>query len=95
MKKRSNTVTIYLTAIGNNIRKERKKKGLTLAALGEDIGLDKGNLQRIEQGKNITLITLAKISAFLEINPTRLFARCGDICIEDAELYIKKSERKS
>jgi transcriptional regulator with XRE-family HTH domain len=95
MKKRSNTVTIYLTAIGNNIRKERKKKGLTLAALGEDIGLDKGNLQRIEQGKNITLITLAKISAFLEINPTRLFARCGDIRIEDAELYIKKSERKS
>ncbi len=82
-----------MKTVGNNIRKERINKGLSLAALGEDIGLDKGNLYRIEQGKNFTLLTLTKIGAFLEVNPARLFNNCNEIRIQDAENYIKKNKQ--
>ena len=47
----------FLEAIGKNIKAYRVKKGLTLEQLGEDIGTDKSNMLRIEQGKNITLLT--------------------------------------
>jgi transcriptional regulator with XRE-family HTH domain len=80
-----NQVQIFLKQIGDNIRKERLKKGITLAGLGEDIGLDKSNMHKIEQGKNITLVTLIKISAYLEIHPTKLFQKTNEINIKDIE----------
>jgi DNA-binding Xre family transcriptional regulator len=47
----------------------RKARGFTLADLGDNIGLDKSNTHRLEQGKNITLTTLIKIAAFLGVHP--------------------------
>jgi transcriptional regulator with XRE-family HTH domain len=62
-------VDSYLKAVGLKIKALRKERGCTLADLGENIGLDKSNSFRLEQGKNITLITLIKIAAFLGVHP--------------------------
>jgi len=42
-------------------------------------------MHKIEQGKNITLVTLIKISAYLEIHPTKLFQKTNEINIKDIE----------
>ena len=83
---------LFLETVGNNIRKERLRKGFTLAALGEGIGLDKANMHKIERGKNITLITLAKISVFLEIPPYKLLHHSPDLLTDDAERYVRRAE---
>jgi transcriptional regulator with XRE-family HTH domain len=62
----------FLKVVGDNIRHYRQQAGFTLEQLGEDIGLDKSNLHRIEQGKNITLLTLLKIAVFLDKDPRTL-----------------------
>jgi transcriptional regulator with XRE-family HTH domain len=80
-----NSVQLFLKQVGDNIRKERLKKGITLAGLGEDIGLDKSNMHKIEQGKNITLLTLLKIAAFLEVHPNKLFQNTKEINIKDID----------
>ena len=85
--KKKDPVNIFLQQVGDKIRKERINKGYTLAGLGEDIGLDKSNMHKIEQGKNITLTTLLKIAAFLEIHPTKLFIQTTEITIQDVENY--------
>jgi transcriptional regulator with XRE-family HTH domain len=68
MAERSNT-TQYLHDVGKRIKSLRTERGYTLADLGENIGLDKSNTFRIEQGKNFTLLTLVKIAAFLNVHP--------------------------
>lgn len=85
----------FLVAVGDNIRYYRKKKGFTLEALGEDIGLDKSNMHHIEAGKNITLLTLLKIALFLDVEPSKLLNTKVYLTMEDAEDYIirKKSKR--
>lgn len=90
MKKRKDKVKDFLVQVGDNIRRSRVKRGLTLEALGDDIGLDKSNMFRIEQGKNITLVTLMKIAAFLDVHPSRLLQNTPDILMEDAEEYVKQ-----
>jgi HTH-type transcriptional regulator/antitoxin HipB len=80
-----NQVHLFLKQIGDNIRKERLKKGITLAGLGEDIGLDKSNMHKIEQGKNITLVTLIKIATYLEVHPIKLFQKTNEISLKDLE----------
>ena len=57
----------FLEAVGNNIRALRQKKGMTLEALGVDIGTDKSNMLRIEQGKNVTVLTILKLELTLNI----------------------------
>lgn len=91
-KTRKDTIETFLEQVGNNIRTYRQKKGLTLEALGEDIGLDKSNMYRIEQGKNITLVTLLKIAAFLEVSPGKLIQNTPDVLLEDAEKYQRKKQ---
>jgi DNA-binding Xre family transcriptional regulator len=65
----SSPIQPFLQEVGLRIRTMRKERGLTLADLGDNIGLDKSNTYRLEQGKNITLITLIKIAAFLGVHP--------------------------
>jgi transcriptional regulator with XRE-family HTH domain len=90
--RKKDSIHIFLEQVGQNIRNHRQKKGLTLEALGEDIGLDKSNMHRIEQGKNITLVTLLKIAAFLEISPTKLIQNTPDVLMEDAEKYQRRNQ---
>jgi transcriptional regulator with XRE-family HTH domain len=85
--KNKNQVELFLKQVGDNIRKERLKKGITLAGLGEDIGLDKSNMHKIEQGKNITLLTLIKIATYLEIHPIKLFQKTNEVEIKEIESY--------
>lgn len=95
MAYKSNPTQDFLKAIGENIRYYRQKRGFTLEALGDDIGLDKGNMHKIEAGKNITVLTLLKISLFLEVDPVKLLDTDVNISFEDAEKYVaqKKNER--
>lgn len=58
--------------LGSAIALERKKKGITLEQLGLDIGLDKSAMHHIENGKPITLTTLIKICAVLNIKTSNL-----------------------
>jgi transcriptional regulator with XRE-family HTH domain len=85
----------FLTAIGDNIRRNRIHRGYTLDQLGCDIGLDKSNMYRIEQGKNITLITLIKIAAILEVNPGELLRTNIVLKQADAEAFMKLKEKTS
>ena len=59
----------FLQSVGLRIKTLRLQKGYTMADLGDNIGLDKSNVHRLEQGKNFTLDTLIKIAGFLEVHP--------------------------
>ena len=72
MAKKKNSTEGYLVAIGANIRNHRMKSGLTLEKLGDKIGLDKGNMHKIESGKNVTILTLVKIAELLDVAPAKL-----------------------
>jgi transcriptional regulator with XRE-family HTH domain len=60
--------------------------------LGEDIGMDRAAISKIEAGKNITLETLAKISAALEVQPVSLVD--GLLVVSDYELEAYVVKRK-
>ncbi len=83
----------FIQAVGAKIRYYRQKRGLTLEALGDSIGLDKGNMHRIEAGKNITLVTMLKIALFLDIDAGKLLANDVKVKIKDAENQISKKRR--
>ena len=54
--------------IADRIRHIRKNKGLTLAQLGENVGLSKGLLSRIENNQvSPPIATLSKIARDLEV----------------------------
>lgn len=93
MAKVKNPTKDFLQAVGAKIRYYRTKQGLTLEALGDDIGLDKGNMHRIEAGKNITLLTLLKIGLFLKVEPVKLLGSDVKVSIKDAENLISKKKR--
>lgn len=64
---------LNLFLIGEAIKRTRIEKNLTQEALGKLIGVQKAQISRIENGKNLTFATVAKIfkamgvSAKLEI----------------------------
>lgn len=61
--------------IGNNIRKIRKAKGLTLNQLATRIESDPGNLSRLERGaQGYSAQVLKKIASALEVPVAELFA---------------------
>ncbi len=62
----------FLKNIGQNIQKRRKKKGYTLEKLGLEVGLTRMQVNRIENGYNITMKTLLKLSIALGVKPENL-----------------------
>jgi transcriptional regulator with XRE-family HTH domain len=96
MKKGYSIEKEFLSKVGEKVKLYRTKKQLTLQEFGEDIGLDKGNTQRLENGKNMTLSTLFKIAAILEVNPRDILDFPLDFKIQDVEKFIQeKKEKKS
>ena len=85
----------FLEAVGNNIRNLRLKKGMTLEALGVDIGTDKSNMLRIEQGKNLTILTILKLSTFLEVDAYQLLKVPVQIVMEDMERFVTRKKDKT
>lgn len=94
MAKKRNAFDEFLDSVGGNIHRIRMKKGHTLEQLGRSVGLDKSNMHRIEQGKNITLVTLLKISATLDVKPTELLKSDVAVTASDAEAFVKRKKRK-
>jgi transcriptional regulator with XRE-family HTH domain len=89
-------VNSYLKAVGLRIKALRKERGYTLADLGENIGLDKSNSYRLEQGKNFTLVTLIKIGTFLNVHPMSILDVPITFDYQEIEKTIsdKKGQRK-
>ena len=94
MPRKRNSLNDFLESVGDNIRRIRLEKGFTLEEVGSDIGLDKSNMFRVEQGRNITLLTLAKIAATLDVSPSELLHNDITIAREDAFNYAKKKRSK-
>ncbi len=62
--------------VGETLRRLRKEKGKTLEQLGEEAGLGRGQLSRIENGKQeATLGTLSKILASQGVTRREFFRR--------------------
>lgn len=60
--------------VGENIRKLRRKKGLTQKRLGEICGIAEPNIRKYENGKqNPKLETVEKIASALEVPVLELF----------------------
>ena len=57
-----------LCCIGGAIRDARKAQKMTQAELGEKIGVKKAQISRIESGKNLTFLTVAKIFKAMNIS---------------------------
>jgi DNA-binding Xre family transcriptional regulator len=62
----------FLASIGENIKKRRKKKDYTMEQLGLEMGLTRMQVNRIEKGYNITMITLLKLSLALDCTMEQL-----------------------
>ena len=59
-----------LKTIGNNIRRRRKKAGLSQEALADSAELHRTYLGGVERGeRNISVLNLAKIASALKIKP--------------------------
>lgn len=67
VENKSNKISYCFELLGENIKYHRKRKNITLEELGLAIGLDKSAIFHIEKGKPITLRTLLKITAYLEV----------------------------
>lgn len=93
MATRKNPTKAFLQAVGSKIRYYRQKRNLTLENLGEHIGLDKGNVHRIEAGKNITLLTLLKISRFLKVDAEKLVSNNVKVSVNDAANLVDSKKR--
>ncbi len=58
--------------IGDAIRAERQKQGLTQAALAAAAGVSRQFLNEVENGGTVTHATLLKIAAALNVDPSIL-----------------------
>ncbi len=64
----------FCIALGKNISKVRKSRGLTLEKLAYEMDISKGNLSDIENGKiDCRASTLFLITQGLDINISKLF----------------------
>ena len=64
----------FLQHIGNNIRKFRQARGLSLTILGDKIGIPARAVEEIEQGLIATSVAdLYDIASILEVDPKELF----------------------
>jgi XRE family transcriptional regulator, regulator of sulfur utilization len=69
--------------IGNNIMRERKKRGMSLEDLAKKSGVSKSMLSQIEQEKtNPTVITVWKISRALNVDVQKLMETDNNTIIE-------------
>lgn len=64
----------YLIALGKRIKALRLEKNISQTEMAYRCGFDKSNYNNIESGKrNVTIISLLKISKALEVSLTDLF----------------------
>ena len=79
----------FLVLIGQNVAKYRNKRKLTLEQLGLEVGLTRAHIHRIENGYNITLITLLKLGIALSVPPHKLLQVGYTLNSEELQLLTK------
>ncbi|WP_293397716.1 helix-turn-helix transcriptional regulator [Phenylobacterium sp. RIFCSPHIGHO2_01_FULL_69_31] len=58
---------------GRNMRKARRRLGISQAALAVRVGVDRAHVSLMERGQqNVTLLTLWQVSQALEVRPAEL-----------------------
>jgi transcriptional regulator with XRE-family HTH domain len=78
--------------LGPQLRRLRQARGLTLDALAEAVGLDKGFLSRLERGrKSPSVATLLRLSAALGVPVAELL---GEALPEDAIRVTRAARRR-
>lgn len=103
IKPRKKQLHPFVISLGNEIKRLRIQRKITLEELGSDINLDASNMRKIEMGHNITVNTLLKICICLNITPSKLFDKIKwDLSIEDVDslttpriIKKKKTTRKN
>jgi len=64
----------YCKAFGENLRKIRKKKGLTMMELAFEADIEYSQIAKIERGvSNTTISTVHLLAKALEVKPIELF----------------------
>lgn len=75
--------------LGEQLKKIRKEKKLTLKALSEGAGVSISFLSQVERGKSsVTLESLRKIAEVLEVNPSIFFAE-SERSLENVSFYYE------
>ena len=64
---------------GELVKEKRKSKRLTQEKLAEMLGVQKGQISKIEKGQNITLSTISRLLKALHINVR--FGHDGDVSL--------------
>lgn len=67
--------------IGEAIRKARISKNLTQEQLGEKVGVQKSQISRLEKGKSITLSSLVRLFAAMDIPLTLDMGAIGKVSL--------------
>jgi transcriptional regulator with XRE-family HTH domain len=63
-----------LIEFGSNLKKIRKRKGLSLRALSYECSIDFSDIGKIERGEiNVTLLTIMQLARALAVPPEELF----------------------
>lgn len=78
--------------IGEQIKKRRLSKDFSLEKLGLEIGITKMHMHRIENGYNITLKTILKISIALGTEPENLLKTKLKFKKSDLEYLVNTSK---
>jgi transcriptional regulator with XRE-family HTH domain len=61
---------------GRNVRRARRRVGLSQAALAVKVGVDRAHISLMERGlQNVTLLTLWQVSEALGVEPSKLLQR--------------------
>ncbi len=64
----------FLKTVGNNVRRIRNEKGLSMEALANEAEIEYRQLGRIERGEvNTTIISLLKIADALKVEVSDFF----------------------
>lgn len=67
------TAPDYLKRLGENLRKTREAKGLSLRQLAASCTIDHSDIGKMERGEvNITILTLIELSKALEVHPKKI-----------------------
>ena len=67
--------------VGEAIKQARESKNLTQEELGKLIGVQKAQISRIENGKNLTLSTLAKVFKAMGISAKLEIGNLGKVAL--------------
>lgn len=91
--KKSPALDTFLSNLGQEIKKKRRAKGLSMEQLGVEMGADRTQILRIEKGYNITCETILKLSLALGTSPSNLFN--FDLSAKDNDLDILISNNRA